>query len=40
MLIMELTAAVLSVKVDNQLRREVSLAIDKEVFWSDSSVAL
>lgn len=36
MLIMELTAAVLSVKVANQLRRKVSLAIDKEVFWSDS----
>lgn len=35
---LELTAAVLSVKVSLFLKREPSLPIDKEYFWTDSKV--
>ena len=37
---LELTAAVVSVRVSEQLRRELDVAIMKEVFWSDSKVVL
>ena len=37
---MDLTAAVLSVRVANQLKRELSLNVDREIFWTDSQVAL
>ena len=37
---MELTAAVLSVRVANQLKRELSLNVDREIFWTNSQVAL
>ena len=37
---MELTIAVLSVRVANQLKRELSLNVDREIFWTDSQVAL
>ena len=37
---MELTPAVLSVRVSNQLKRELSLNVDREIFWTDSQAAL
>ena len=37
---MELTTAVLSVRVANELKRELSLSVDREIFWTDSQVAL
>ena len=37
---MELTAAVLSVIVANQLKRELSLNVYREIFWTYSQVAL
>jgi len=37
---LELTTAVLSTKVANQLRKELSLAISKEYFWTDSQIVL
>ena len=36
---MELTAVALTVKVVNQLKGELPLRIDKDVFWSDSQVS-
>ena len=36
----ELTAAALSVGVANQLKRGFSLNVDREIFWTDSQVAL
>ena len=37
---MELTTAALSVRVANQLKRELFLTVDREIFWTDSQVAL
>lgn len=37
---LELTAAVLSVKVSLFLKRELNLPIDREYFWTDSKVVL
>ena len=37
---MELTTAALSVRVANQLKRELFLTVDRERFWTDSQVAL
>ena len=37
---LELSAAALSVRVDNLLRRELSITIDKSVFWTDSTAVL
>lgn len=37
---LELTAAVVSVRVSEQLRRELDINISKEVFWTDSRVVL
>ena len=37
---MELTAAVLSVRVVNQLKRELHLNVDREIFSTDSQAAL
>ncbi len=37
---LELTAAVVSVKVSEQLRRELDMSITKEFFWTDSQVVL
>ena len=37
---MELTAAVLSIRVANQFKRELSLNVGREIFWTDSQVAL
>ncbi len=37
---LELSAAVLSVKLDQTLRRELSLNIDKSTFWVDSMIVL
>ena len=37
---MEFTTAVLSVRVANQLKREVSLNVDRDIIWTDSQVAL
>lgn len=37
---LELTAAVLSVKVSLFLKRELNLLIDREYFWTDSKVVL
>ena len=37
---LELTAAVVSVRVGEQLRRELDVPIMKEVFWTDSKVVL
>ena len=37
---LELTAAVVSVRVSEQLRRELDLNITSEVFWTDSRVVL
>ena len=37
---MELTAAVLSVRVAGQIETVLSLNIDREIFWTDSQVAL
>ena len=36
---MELTAAVLSGRVANQLKRELSFNVDRKIFWTDSQVA-
>ena len=36
----ELTAAVYSVRVANQLKRELSLNVVREIFWTDSQVSL
>ena len=36
----ELTAAVYSVRVGNQLKRELSLNVVREIFWTDSQVSL
>ena len=32
--------AMLSVRVANELKRELSLSVDREIFWTDSQVAL
>lgn len=37
---LELTAAVVSVRVSEQLRRELKVGVVKEVFWMDSKVIL
>ena len=37
---MELTTAVLSIRVANQFNRELSLNVDRKIFWADSQVAL
>ena len=37
---LELTAAVLSVKVSVSLRKELDVPIDEEIFWTDSQVVL
>lgn len=37
---LELTAAIVSVRVSEQLRRELGVNITNEVFWTDSRVAL
>ena len=37
---LELTAAVVSVKVSEQLRRELDMSITQEFFWTDSQVVL
>lgn len=37
---LELTAAVLSVKVDQMLRRELRLQLENSVFWTDSQTVL
>ena len=37
---LELTAAVVSVRVSEQLRRELEVEVVKEVFWTDSKVVL
>ena len=37
---LELTAAVCSVRISQQLRRELSYHIDQEYFWTDSKVVL
>ena len=37
---LELTAAVLAVKVDNMLRKELSLQLEKSCFWTDSQTVL
>lgn len=37
---LELTAAVLSVKVSLFLKRELNLQIEREYFWTDSKVVL
>ena len=37
---LELTAAVVSVKVSEQLRRELDMSISQELFWTDSQVVL
>ena len=37
---MVLTTAALSVRVANQLKRELFLTVDREIFWTDSQVAL
>ena len=37
---LELLAAVLAVKVDTTLRREIRLPLEKSVFWSDSTTVL
>lgn len=37
---MELTAAVLAVKVDTMLRKELQLQLDKSIFWTDSTTVL
>ena len=37
---LELTAAVVSVRVSEQLRRELDVNITNEVFWTDSKVVL
>ena len=37
---LELTAAVVSAKMSSILRQELSIAIDKEYFWTDSKVVL
>ena len=34
---LELSAAVVSVKLDNMIRRELDLPVEKSVFWSDST---
>ena len=36
----ELTAAVYSVRAANQLKRELSLNVVREIFWTDSQVSL
>ena len=37
---MELIAAVLSVRAANQLKRELYLNVGRDIFWTDSQVAL
>ena len=37
---LELSAAVLAVKIDRVLREELEFAIDKSIFWSDSTAVL
>ena len=37
---LELTAAVVSVKVSEQLRRELDMTVTPEFFWTDSQVVL
>ncbi|XP_034151514.1 uncharacterized protein LOC117595338 [Esox lucius] len=37
---LELTAAVLAVKVDRMLRRELQLQLNKSIFWTDSTTVL
>ena len=37
---MELITAVLSVRVANQLKRELCLNVDRDIFWTDSQVSL
>lgn len=37
---LELTAAIVSVRVSEQLRRELEVEVVKEVFWTDSKVVL
>ena len=37
---LELTAAVLSVKISKMLREELDVHVDDEIFWTDSQVVL
>jgi len=37
---LELTAAVLAVKIDNMLRKELSLQLEESCFWTDSQTVL
>ena len=37
---LELSAAVLAVKLDRTLREEIEISIDRSVFWTDSTVVL
>ena len=37
---MELTAAVLAVKIDTMLKKELQLQLDQSIFWTDSTTML
>ena len=37
---LELSAAVVAVKLDRKLREELEIKIDRSVFWSDSTAVL
>ena len=37
---LELTAAVLAIRIDKMLRKELQLMLEKSVFWTDSTTVL